>query len=54
MGEGDDTISPAIVGRIADELRALVAARVQVGVVIGGGNIFRGAGLAAAGIDRVT
>ena len=40
--------------RLADDVRDLVAAGVQLGLVIGGGNIFRGAGLAAAGMDRVT
>jgi uridylate kinase len=54
MGNGEDTISPAIVGRIAVELCELVKEGVQVGVVIGGGNIFRGASLAASGVDRVT
>jgi uridylate kinase len=54
MGDGEDTISPAIVGRTAMELCDLVQSGVQVGVVIGGGNIFRGASLAASGVDRVT
>ena len=54
MGDGADTISPDIVGRIAAELCELVKGGVQVGVVIGGGNIFRGANLAASGVDRVT
>ena len=54
MGNGEDTISPVIVGRIAAELCELIRLGVQVGVVIGGGNIFRGASLAAAGVDRVT
>lgn len=54
MGNGEDTISPAIVGRIAVELCELASLGVQVGVVIGGGNIFRGASLAASGVDRVT
>ncbi len=40
--------------RIATEIQAVNRLGVQVGLVIGGGNIFRGAGLAAAGIDRVT
>jgi len=47
-------LSPAVVGRIAAELCDLAQSGVQVGVVIGGGNIFRGAGLAEAGMDRVT
>ena len=40
--------------RIAGELQDIVQMGVQVAVVIGGGNIFRGAGLARAGMDRVT
>jgi len=53
MGEGDYGIDPAVIGRLADEVKELVAAGVQVGMVIGGGNIFRGAGLAQGGMDRV-
>ncbi len=53
---GDETygIDPKIIQRIAGELAELVELGVEVGVVIGGGNIFRGAGLAEAGMDRVT
>jgi uridylate kinase len=54
LGEGDYGIDPVVIGRLADEVRDLAAAGIQVGMVIGGGNIFRGAGLAAAGMDRVT
>jgi uridylate kinase len=54
MGEGDYGIEPAVIGRLADEIKELASVGVQVGLVIGGGNIFRGAGLAAAGMDRVT
>src|SRR4029450_4014071 len=54
MGEGDYGIDPAVIKRIALELQELVAMGVKVAVVIGGGNIFRGAGLARAGMDRVT
>ena len=54
MGDGEDTINPAIASRIAAELCELARSGVQVGVVIGGGNIFRGASLAASGVDRVT
>jgi len=54
MGDGDYGIDPAIANRIATEVRELVKAGVQVGMVVGGGNIFRGAGLAEAGMDRVT
>ncbi len=54
MGEGDYGIDPAMLRRIALEIQELQALGVQVAVVIGGGNIFRGAGLARAGMDRVT
>jgi uridylate kinase len=54
MGEGDYGIDPAVIKRIAGELQELVELGVKVAVVIGGGNIFRGAGLARAGMDRVT
>lgn len=54
MGGGDFGIDPAVIRRLAEEVRDLVGAGVQVALVIGGGNIFRGAGLAEAGMDRVT
>jgi len=54
LGQGDYGIDPAIIKRIAAELQELVAMGTKVAVVIGGGNIFRGAGLARAGMDRVT
>jgi uridylate kinase len=54
MGDGDFGIDPAVLGRVAGEVAELVAMGVQVGLVIGGGNIFRGAGLAGGGFDRVT
>jgi uridylate kinase len=53
MGEGDYGIDPAVIKRIAGELSDIVQMEVQLAVVIGGGNIFRGAGLARAGMDRV-
>lgn len=54
MGDADYGIDPKVVTRIADEVVALIKQDVQVGLVVGGGNIFRGAGLAEAGMDRVT
>ncbi len=54
MGEGDYGIDPVMLKRIAGEIREVSNLGVQVAVVIGGGNIFRGAGLARAGMDRVT
>ncbi len=53
LGSGDYGIDPAVLKRIAGELQDLVQMDVQVAVVLGGGNIFRGAGLARAGMDRV-
>ncbi len=54
LGSADYGIDPAILKRIATDLQEVAGMGVQVGLVIGGGNIFRGAGLAQAGIDRVT
>src|SRR5579875_2587399 len=54
LGDADYGIDPAVLKRIAGEIREIAQMGVQVAVVIGGGNIFRGAGLARAGMDRVT
>ncbi|MEM7705188.1 MAG: UMP kinase [Pseudomonadota bacterium] len=54
LGNEDYGIDPLVIQRLAREVREVAALGVQVGIVIGGGNIFRGAGLAAAGMDRVT
>ena len=53
LGSGDYGIDPAVLRRIAGELQDIIEMGVQVAVVVGGGNIFRGAGLARAGMDRV-
>jgi len=54
MGDGDFGIDPAVLHRVAGEIAGLVEQGLQIGLVIGGGNIFRGAGLAGGGFDRVT
>jgi uridylate kinase len=54
LGKEDYGIDPAILKRIAAEIYEVMKMGVQVAVVLGGGNIFRGAGLARAGMDRVT
>jgi len=54
MGAGDDGIDTEVIARMADEVREVRQLGVEVGIVIGGGNLFRGAGLARAGMDRVT
>jgi uridylate kinase len=54
LGRQQYGIDPQVIQRVATEIAEIVAMGVQVGLVIGGGNIFRGAGLAEAGMDRVT
>jgi len=54
MGEQDFGIDPAILKQVAAEVKEVSASGVQVAIVIGGGNIFRGVSLASAGMDRVT
>ena len=54
MGEEGFGIDPKVLDRMALEIGQLVGIGVQVGLVIGGGNLFRGAALNAAGMDRVT
>jgi uridylate kinase len=54
LGGAEYGIDPVVMKRIAGEIRDVQALGVQVAAVIGGGNLFRGAGLARAGMDRVT
>lgn len=54
LGAGDYGIDPEMLTRIAAEIAEVNRLQIQLGVVIGGGNIFRGAGLARTGMDRVT
>ena len=54
MGELDYGIEPNVIQRIAAEIATAHKSGVEIAIVIGGGNIFRGAGLARAGMDRVT
>lgn len=54
MGEQHFGIDVSVVDRIASDIAEARSLGVEVAVVIGGGNIFRGAGLARAGMDRVT
>jgi uridylate kinase len=54
MGQEDYGVDPKMLKRIALEVREVMSLGMQVAVVVGGGNIFRGAGLARAGMDRVT
>lgn len=54
MGDDSYGINRVVIDRIVSEVAEVVALGVQVGVVIGGGNIFRGIAPAAAGMDRAT
>lgn len=54
MGDEVFGIDPKVLDRMALEIGQLIGIGVQVGVVLGGGNLFRGAALNAAGMDRVT
>jgi uridylate kinase len=54
LGGEEYGIDPKIIHRIAVEIGDVTRLNIQIAVVLGGGNIFRGAGLAESGIDRVT
>ena len=54
MGGLDYGIEPSVIQRIASEIATVRETGVEIAIVIGGGNIFRGAGLARAGMDRIT
>jgi len=54
MGELDYGIEPRVIQRVAAEIATSLQTGVEIAIVVGGGNIFRGAGLARAGMDRVT
>ncbi len=53
-GEGGQGIDEAILAGLADEVRDVHALGVQIGIVLGGGNIFRGVAGSARGMDRVS
>jgi len=54
MGQGSHGIDPDVAQRLAGEIQDAVSQGAQLGLVIGGGNILRGAGLAAQGMNRVS
>ncbi len=53
-GDRDFGIDPKVLERLAEEIRPVLAKGIQLAIVLGGGNLFRGAALQAAGMDRVT
>lgn len=54
MGDSQFGIDPSVLDKIATDVEALIQMGVEVGLVIGGGNLFRGKALSAAGLGRVT
>lgn len=54
MGDLPFGINPEVLARIAREIKQLTATGVQLGIVVGGGNIFRGVSTSAAGMERAT
>jgi uridylate kinase len=54
MGEQQFGVDPAVVGRIADDVKGIQKLGVETAIVIGGGNIFRGLAASARGMDRAT
>jgi uridylate kinase len=54
MGNSQFGIDPSVLDKIATDVAELVAMGVEVGLVIGGGNLFRGKALSKAGLGRVT
>jgi uridylate kinase len=54
MGQGTHGIDPAVAQRLAAEVHAVASRGTQLGLVIGGGNLLRGASLAAQGMNRVS
>lgn len=54
MGKGLHAIDPNVLDRMAKDVTQVYQLGVQIAIVIGGGNFFRGAALQAAGINRIT
>ena len=54
LGAEDYGIDPVVINRLSAEITRVHQLGVEIGIVIGGGNIFRGEGLSKSGIDRVT
>ena len=52
-GDAGQGIDPAVLGHFCREIKGAVDAGIELGVVLGGGNLFRGAALSEAGMDRV-
>jgi uridylate kinase len=53
-GEKDYGIDPVVIGQISQEIKEVVSLGVEIAIVIGGGNIFRGVAASSKGMDRAT
>ncbi len=54
LGDKDFGIDPQILNRLAREIKVLIDSKIEVSLVVGGGNLFRGAELQQSGMERVT
>ena len=54
LGDHPFGVDPKVLDYLAEEIQSITSDGIELGIVIGGGNIFRGEGLAQSGIDRVT
>ena len=54
LGDHAFGVDPKVLNYLAEEIQSVISKGIEIGMVIGGGNIFRGEGLAQSGIDRVT
>ena len=54
LGKQSTGVDPDVANYIADEIKSLADLKIQIGIVIGGGNIFRGIEASAKGMDRTT
>lgn len=54
LAKGDNTLDPETLNKVVNIIKSALEKKVEVGIVVGGGNIFRGAALAQVGMNRVT
>ncbi|CAC9613052.1 Uridylate kinase (EC 2.7.4.22) [uncultured Gammaproteobacteria bacterium] len=54
LAQGDNTLDPETLNTVVNIIKSALEQKVEVGIVVGGGNIFRGAALAQVGMNRVT
>ena len=54
MGSDTFGVNPETIGKIVSEIKLMVDSKVELAIVIGGGNIFRGVALGSKGMDRAT